>query len=290
MKNYIAQYTILLASLLLLILITGCASTGNGAYSNNAAPNPTQTASNSNSAPLVPLIIMLQGHAGEKNSISLQISEINAQYIDTRGSSHWQKVADAKDLANSQPPMPFIASEKEAVSLLATVNIPQRRYQQIALKMQTGKTFFLQEDKKLPLEFDSLIIPTPDWALEISGNNLLTINIDATNTTINQKTAKLSQNALTVTTTLASGSIHLKLAETPKSPITLAVAWGNADKPFSTPVPLDIEGSFTINNLPPGNYRLLLNSNEYQLPDDLEPLQVIDGMTEAGEIKLQEII
>lgn len=289
MKTILAKYALILASLLVIFLLEGCASTATGGYSNNTPINSSQTASNNNSNTLLPLIIMLQGKAMEQSSISLQISEINAQYIDNRGAVRWQKIADKKDLANSLPAMPFVASDKDTLALVAKVTVPNRKYQQIALKVQTTKSFMMHEKKQLPLEFASLLISTTDWELAATGNNILTININAENTTITERVAKLATNALSATASQATGSIRVKLLAAPKSPVTIAAAWGNSTKPFSNPAIADEENTFTIDKLPPGDYRLILNSNDYKLPDNLEPIPVKDGISEIAELQLQAV-
>ena len=277
-----------LALLMLGVMLSGCAAPGAGGYGSEPQLRPNSTTTTAATPPTVPLFILLRASAPEEKTISIAFSEIAAQYTNSRGTAQWQVLATAQQLAGAQPSMPLIAGKDDAQALVSQIMLPTRSYRILRLKYQTTNTTVTHEEITVPLVIEASQYDLGDWTLHSSGKHLLTIALDGTKIAFSEKEARLPLEAVTVTPGMATGSIRGQLQPTDGKALRVSAYWGSSKNPFANTLTQVADGAFAFTDLPPGQYRLAIDSDDYHVSEDLKPITVSTGEVSMDVLTLKE--
>jgi len=291
MKTTSAPALIFLLALPIVALL-GCSTTATNTYGGNGvgadagpwpqSPNRT-TNTNPNTqtdVPNAPLLIVLRGTTAEKSSMRVDITQIDFKLGDK-----WITQVKRPDILKNETVTPFSFGEKGGAALLANTLIPKRKYAQIRVHWDERKAEFQQAEAKAALSIKGGVFDLTDWTPDEKAPNLLTIILDGTKIAHVANSATLAAEACTVTAGVAKGSITGSV--TPALPTSrIEVYWNTAKLPFRSVAP-NTDGTFTVDQLPDGKYRVVVRSPGYHLKTALKDLISVTGEKPVTMEKLE---
>ena len=285
-------------SIACLVMLAGCSSmptatsaggsgTGYGA-SADLLPAKPATPSAAPTPPNAQLALLLRATTADQTSLTLAITKVELQYLDTKSKEKWYTLADDKTLKSTLPALPFTANTSGAICLLSNGMVPLRGYSALRLSFDAKGTTFANKTVVSPLVLENNTLSLGTWALDTKVPNVITISVDGAKVSLpanDKTTVKLPPTAITLTKGPALGSIAGKL--TPAVANTKVEAfWGESKVAMASVVAKIDDGTFSLANLPPGPYRLVITAAGYHPTTALKPTMVETTTTDLGTIAL----
>lgn len=264
-------------------LLAGCGATSGttsgGGYGSDSGPWPTApnratgttaTRPAGNEPPTAPLYVVLRGKSADAETLKLAVASVEVKFEDS-----WTPVAN-KSLITAQETLPLTLGAKGTTCLLAKTDVPRRKYSHLRLRVDDAETALVRDDKKTALTLQTSVLTLAEWTPAEGKANLIILTVDGTKVTHTDDSATLPADAITVTTGLATGGVSGKM--TPALPTARVEAfWGSSTTPIAGANPSAEDGAFTIENLPPGSYRIEVRAPGHRLIEPLTDPIAIDA-------------
>jgi hypothetical protein len=292
-----------------LLLLAGCGSApGASGYGGSAGtgadsgPWPTAPAKAANGtqapgsdSPVGPLVVLLQAKANPDETLALAVTKIELKY----DNDHWYPLAsaDGKNGAAKLSATPCSADSKGAVFMLSSSSIPRRKYTAIRLWFDDDATHVTRKAAApstqptpptpvtIPVTLASSTLALSDWTLDPKLRNFILLQIDGTKLKANDNALQAPAEAVTVTKGTALGEISGTVVATIPN-VTVEAYWGENKEALAPAVPVAQDGTFTLSNLPTGNYRLVVHATGFHPALPLKPVAVENAPIKLDAIKL----
>ena len=287
-------------SIACLVMLAGCSSmptatsaggsgTGYGA-SADLLPSKPATPPAAPTPPTAQLALLLRATAADQTSFTLAITKVELQYLDTKSKEKWYTLADENALKSALPALPFTANTTGAICLLSNNSVPLRDYSAVRLSFDAKGTTFTNKTVVSSLVLENSTLSLGTWALDTKVPNVITISVDGAKVPLpaaNAKdtTVKVPTAAVTLAKGPAQGSIGGKLAPAVAN-TKVEAFWGESKVAMASVVAKIDDGTFTLSNLPPGPYRLVITAAGYHPTTALKPTMVETTTTDLGTIAL----
>jgi hypothetical protein len=284
--------SLIFSGLLLAVLaaVSGCGTTpaSGGGYGADAGPWPqaptrstATTPANPDQPPTVPITFTLRGKAAAGQELRLNVTQIELRY-----GERWHTVAKAEDIARNEA-LPLRFGAKEGFALLTRTTVPRRSYNYVRLTFAKEKTVLVRENTPDAVLTVPATVPLPigEWTPSDTKPNLITITLEGGKLKI-AETPTLPADAFTAKALSPSGGISGKI--TPAAPTArVDVYWGASKVLLGSVTPSSQDGSFTLSNLPAGQYRVDVNAPGQQVSEPLkEAVAVEDKMVALKAMEL----
>lgn len=215
----------------------------------------------------VQLILVAKAPAGEE--VQLDVDRVEVKFGDT-----WSPIVVRKDIADTEA-LPLRAGEKGSTFLLARTEILRKKYTHLRMQLTDGKSALRHETASIPLTLRSTTVELKDLKFDEKKPTMFTLTVDGTKVTKTGESATLPADAFDVAVGTPGGSIVGQV--TPAIPNTrVELYWGTSKKLIYSVVPSLADGAFTVNNLPPGKYRVEVRAPGHHLADAPKDLIAVD--------------
>ena len=254
----------ILVGLLGVLALAGCGTTGNSLTGSSgtgadAGPWPqapmraktaTATTPSPDDPPMAPLRVLLRAKS-PKDELELRLTPLQ---VDVKFKEQWVPVTTGADIAKIEA-LPLRFDAKGAVSLLAKTQVPKRKYTQVRLRLDEKKSLLATTTQKWMLNAPTpVVLDLGEWTPDEKSQNMLCFTIDGSKITTSDTTATLPADAVTLAKGVPAGGISGKLSPTlPTAHVD--IYWGKTKVLFASVNPA-ADGAFTVDQLPPGSYRL----------------------------------
>ncbi|HEY3416363.1 MAG TPA: carboxypeptidase-like regulatory domain-containing protein, partial [Armatimonadota bacterium] len=250
-----------------LLALAGCGSlaggtTSSSGYGADAGPWPNggnrQAGSNNTThgdenAPVVPMVIVLQGKTGDKEEMRLDI-----QQVDLKLKDNWKTIVKREDIVKNAT-LPFRFGPKGNTLLVVKTLVPKAAYSHVRILFDDKKTSLLKGEATLPLAVESSALELVKWTMEDGKTNALVLTIDGTKVKEGENSATLPAAALAVKTGVPTGAITGKVQ--PVLPnAKVEVYWGDSTVQLGSVAPAAQDGAFSLTNLPAGSYKVKITA------------------------------
>ena len=289
-----------LSATLLVMALAGCGTTSStsGSYGADAGPWPqaptrTMPPVTADTTPTARVMVLLRAKTARDNEeLQLTAQQIDLKYTDPKTNAvQWVPICTKANIAAIET-MPLRFGPKGSVTLLVKTQIPQRKYTQLRVRFDDGKSLLLNTDPAvIPAQKWSVNTASPvlldlgEWTPDDKNPNMLMVTLDGNQVTKNGAAATLPLAGFSVSNSVPPAGISAKLLP-PLPTAHVDVFWGKTKTLLDSATP-GADGVFTINHLPPGSYRLELTTPGYhQIDPRKDPVSVEDKVVTLSDIQL----
>jgi hypothetical protein len=278
----IGYYALMLAALLAL---GGCTTAGTNTTSGTGGESgpwptpPTQPSSSrpaNDDTPSASLLVVLRAAAPEETQLRLAVTQIEFKVVE-KNVDRWVTVAKREDIAKHESDT-HLFSAKGGTALLASVQVPRRKYVMARVTLDDGKSALIKEKKESKLDVKLPLFSLAEWTPDEKAANQLTLAVNSAKLEkATEKTpATLPTEAFTLTPGVASGAVTGKVLP-PMPNARVEFFWGTSKTALRAVAPA-ADGTFSVNDLPDGKYRIDVRANGFKLKEPLkEPVTVTPG-------------
>ncbi|HEX2949571.1 MAG TPA: carboxypeptidase-like regulatory domain-containing protein [Armatimonadota bacterium] len=295
MRAIIFRYFTILSLLIGVLVIVGCGltpgSSSSSSYSSTASgadagpwpQKPTKDAKSSPSDPQkAPLFVEIAAKVPTDSTLSLEVGKVELQC-----NEEWVTIANKEDI-NKIEPKAVLLNDKSSVALLVNTQIPVRKYTAMRISFLNA-ALKNSDEASSPIIIGEINQSLDDWAPTPSKNSLLTIHFDVSKITKDQDALKASAAAFSIQKATATGSIQGTVSPTTVGNVKVQVFWEKSTVLLGSAIPQTTDGSFTISNLPVGEYSVFVQADGYHLAKPISDLiSVNEKAVTLGKLTLEK--